>query len=151
MSSNSNLGYELNWDDEISQESEFEILPEGEYSFSISKMEKARYDGSEKMSACNVAVIYLKVTNEEGLSGNVIEKLYLNSKAEWKLSQFFISIGQKKKGEPFKPRWNEITGATGKLKLTVNKYTDKDGNSRENNRVDSFLPHEPKVYQAGTF
>jgi phage protein len=151
MSDNSNLGYELNWDDEISQESEFEILPEGEYSFSITKMEKARYDGSEKMAACNVAVIYLKVTNEEGLSGSVIEKLYLNSKAEWKLSQFFTSIGQKKKGEPLKPRWNEVTGATGKLKLTINKYTDKDGNSRENNRVDSFLPHEMKTYQAGAF
>ena len=41
MSDNSNLGYELNWDDEISQESEFEILPEGEYSFSITMMEKA--------------------------------------------------------------------------------------------------------------
>ena len=152
MATNSDLGHEMDWNDVISQEQEFELLPAGTYDFTVEKMERGRYAGSEKMAACNMANLSLSVTDPQtGASGMVFDTLYLSSKAEWRLSQFFLSIGQKKKGEPLRPNWNEVPGSTGKVEIEVNKYTDKNGNLRENNRVKKYLPYEPKKFTAGTF
>ena len=42
---------ELNWDDEISQESEFTLLEDGDYDFEVTKFERGRSNGSEKIPA----------------------------------------------------------------------------------------------------
>ena len=34
----------LDWDDEISQENEFVILPDGEYNFKVTGFERAEYE-----------------------------------------------------------------------------------------------------------
>lgn len=149
---NQNLEAALDWNSEISKESEFELLPEGEYDFEVESFERGRFDGSEKMSACPQANLTLIVKNAEtGKEGKVYDTLFLHSKAEWKLSQFFSAIGQKKKGEPLKMNWNEVPGAKGKLKLIVNKYTSKNGEQRENNRVSSYIMKEQKVFTPGQF
>ena len=133
--------YALDWDSEISKESEFELLPAGTYRFEVTGMERGRYAGSEKMQSCPMATLTLHVTNvADGTNGSVNDSLYLNSKAEWKLSQFFLSIGQKKKGEPLRMNWNLVPGATGELELTVNEYDKKDGTRGKNNRVAKYLP-----------
>lgn len=142
----------LDWNDTISAESEFELLPEGTYNFTVTAMERGRYDGSEKMSACPIANLTLAVSDPaSGKSGTVLESLYLNAKAEWRLSQFFTAIGQKKKGEPLAMNWNAVPGSTGRLELSINKYTDKNGNQKENNRVDKYLPAEGKTFVPGQF
>ncbi len=152
MPNNNDMGYELDWADEISQEQEFELLPAGTYEYTVEKMERGRYAGSEKMAACNKADITLTVRDPQtGTSGTVFDTLYLSSKAEWRLSQFFLSIGQKKKGEPLRPNWSEVPGSTGRVEIEVNKYTDKNGNQKENNCVKKYLPYEPKKFTAGTF
>ena len=142
----------LDWNSEITKESEFELLPEGEYPFLVESMERGRFPGSEKMSACPSANLTLVIKSPE--SGNdvrVFDTLYLHQKAEWRLSQFFISIGQKKKGEPLRMNWNMVPGAKGMLKLTVNKYIRKDGSQAENNRVSAYLPKEAKTFTPGKF
>ena len=40
---------ELDWDDEIERESDFVLLPEGDYDFTVTGFERARHEGSEKL------------------------------------------------------------------------------------------------------
>lgn len=37
---------ELGWDDEIVKESDFILLPEGDYNFKVAGFERARHEGS---------------------------------------------------------------------------------------------------------
>lgn len=141
----------LSWDDEITTESEFELLPAGDYDFYVDSIEKGRFSGSEKMSPCPQANLTIIVKKTDGKEAKVFDTLYLNTKAEWRLSQFFVAIGQKKKGEPFVMNWRQVPGAHGRLSLSVNEYTDKNGNKRQNNRVDRYLAPEQKSFTAGQF
>lgn len=146
------LGKELGWDDQIENEgTDYEPLPAGVYDFTVHSMDRARFAGSEKMAACNMANIDLLIKDVNGNERHVFDSLYLNTKAEWRLSQFFAAIGQKKKGEPLKPNWNAVPGSTGRVELSVNEYTAKTGEKRKNNRVSKFLEPEQKTYQAGKF
>ncbi len=149
---NEDKGRELGWNDPIENEgADFEPVPAGTYEFVVCSMDRARFQGSEKMAACNMANLDLVVKDKEGNERHVFDSLYLNSKAEWRLSQFFLCIGQKKKGEPLRPNWNEVIGSSGKVELIVNEYKDKSGNPRRNNRVDKYLPYEPKKFTPGSF
>ena len=139
----------LDWDSEITKDDEYELLPAGIYNFKVESMERARFNGSEKMSACNQANLTLILTGADGKQHKAFDSLFLHSKAEWRLSQFFTSIGQKKKGEPLKMNWNLVPGSTGKLELTVNKYKKKDGSDGENNKVGKYLPPEQKAWTPG--
>lgn len=113
-----NLDMAMGWDDEITQESEFILLDKGEYPFKVEKLEKEYFNGSEKMAACPMAVLHLNVDNQV----TVQTRLFLNKKTEWKLSQFFTSIGLKKKGEPLVMNWNAVYGTSGRLKLGHREY-----------------------------
>ena len=147
-------GKEFGWDDEIQNEgSDFEPLPDGEYDFEIRTMERGRFPGSEKMVACNKATLDFVVRDSEGKEHHVFDDLLLNSKMEWKLCQFFLCIGQRKKGEKLQPRWNEVVGATGRFRIYVNEYADKKtGKPRKNNKMDEYLPPEAvKQFKAGVF
>lgn len=139
----------LGWDDEISQESSFVLLPEGEYDFVVEKMERGQYQPSSQSKineASPQAELTLKIQSPEG-EATVIERLILHTVTEWKISEFFISIGQKQKGQPFRPNWGQVPGSRGRAKIEINKYT-KNGQERENNRVASFLePAEQPTQQ----
>lgn len=146
------MGRELDWNDTITKDDEFELLPAGTYDFTVESFERARFDGSDKMSPCPQANLTLVLRDPiSGKEGRVFDTLYLNAKAEWKLSQFFTGIGQKKKGEPLKMDWNQVPGASGRLELGVNNYTKKDGTSGQNNRVGKYLPKEQKKFVPGQF
>ena len=94
------LGQEIGWDDEIENEgADFEPLPEGTYEFEVRTMQRGRFPGSDKMCACNTAELTLVIVDNDGKEHQVFESLKLNSKMEWLLSQFFLCIGQKKKGK----------------------------------------------------
>ena len=147
------LGRELGWDDEVKEEGgDFEPLPAGTYDFTIASMERGRFPGSEKMVACNKASLDLIVKSAEGKERHVYEDLLLNSKLEWKLSQFFTCIGQKKPGEPLKPNWGIVPGATGKVELYIDEYKNKKTEKMMKiNRIDKWLPPEQKTFKAGDF
>lgn len=142
----------LDWGSTIVKDDEYIILPEGTYNFTVESIERGRFEGSEKLSACPQANLTLRVSNPiDGTEGKVFESLKLHSKMEWKLSQFFASIGQKKKGEPLVMNWNTVPGSTGTLELEINHYTKNDGSKGENNRVKKFLPKEQKSFVPGKF
>lgn len=130
---------ELQWDDVIEKDSsEFVLLPAGDYNFTVTKFERARFAGSDKMPACNQAKIELTVHSPE--HGNVViyHNLFLHSKTEGLLSNFFAGIGQKKIGEKLKMNWNAVVGSKGVLKLMLNEFTGKDGDKKTNNQVKTF-------------
>ena len=56
MSEYDSMPREFGWDDEIQRDdSPFQVLPEGDYNFTVKKFERARHSGSEKIPACNKA------------------------------------------------------------------------------------------------
>lgn len=83
MSDMTMMDREFGWEDEIQRDdSPRQILPEGDYQFTVTKFERARHAGSERVPPCNKAVLTLAVRNAGG-SGEVLENLFLHSKFEW--------------------------------------------------------------------
>lgn len=136
--------HELGWDDEIEKESEFIILPAGDYNFTVGKVERGRFNGSEKMPACYKATITLMIHSDQG-DVPITHNLFLHTKTEGLLSAFFIGIGQKKKGEKLRMNWSTVTGSKGRCKLEVRKFiSNKSGEELQSNEVKKF--YEPTGY-----
>ena len=129
----------FDWNDTIENDSSFTLLPEGNYPFTVKAFERGEFAGSDKMPPCKKAVLTLEVDGGALGTTEITENLFLHSRAEWKLCQFFTAIGHRKRGEQLHMDWNRVTGARGWVSLIVNKYKTKDGENRENNRVDKFL------------
>lgn len=132
----------LDWDAEISQdEPDYVILPEGNYRFTVVDIERGRHGGSPKLPPCNKATLTLHVHTKEG-DVRVRTNLFLHKKTEWKVSQFFRSIGKKGKGEKIKMDWPHAKGAVGWAHIGPSTYTAADGSERRGNEVKEFLPRE---------
>jgi hypothetical protein len=137
---------ELSWEDEIEKDGgDWVLLPEGEYDFTVNKFERGRFQGSAKMPPCNQAKLELIIHSLEHGDVTVFHNLFLHTKTEGLLSNFFVGIGQKKKGGKLRMNWNAVIGAKGRLKLEINKFTGNDGKERTNNQVKTFL--DPEDYQ----
>ncbi|MNO23012.1 hypothetical protein D3C76_128040 [compost metagenome] len=134
---------ELGWDDTIEKDGGggFVLLPAGDYNFTVAKFERSRFGGSEKMPACNQAKLELTVHSPEHGDVIVFHNLFLHTKTEGLLSNFFSAIGQKKKGEPLRMNWNAVVGAKGKCKLEIRNYK-SNGEDRSHNQVKSFYSYE---------
>ena len=134
---------ELDWEDEISRESDFILLPEGDYNFRVTGYERARHEGSEKLPPCKKAIVTLEIDSPEG-KVYIKHNLFLHTKCEGLLSAFFIGIGQKKHGEPLKMDFNNSIGATGRCKIGIRSWTNKNnGEPMQSNEVKKF--YEPKA------
>lgn len=139
-SSNSPTGKALDWDDEIEYtESNYITLPEGEYPFTVTGFERQNFDGGAKIPPCKMALVHLAIDGGSLGTAYADERLYLHTTMQWKLSEFFHSIGMLQKDGTVRMNWNAVPGASGWVKVTVNKYTNKDGQERTNNRVEHFL------------
>ena len=137
----------LGWDDEIRNDGEYSgeenvILPEGNYDFEVIKTEKAWFDGSAKIPACNMAKVYLRIDGGELGKALCVENIYLLERLEWKAAAFLRAIGLKKHGEPI--AWRQLTqcdGEKGRCKIYVDDYK-KDGETRQSNKVRNFYDKE---------
>lgn len=134
----------LDWDEEIINDgNEFTLLPEGDCSFTVKKFERGRHNGSDKLPACNKAILTLELTSDETGDTTTLEhNLFLHTKTEGMLSQFFASIGQKKKGEPLRMNWQSVPGSTGRCKVVIDEWTGKNGDPMKNNKIKKFYPAE---------
>ena len=137
---------EFGWDDEIQRDESFQVLPEGDYRFTVTRFERARHSGSEKIPACNKAVLTLSVSGPEA-SGEVQTSLFLHSKFEWKLCQFFTAIGQRRPGEAMRMNWGAVPGSSGMCRVGVRKWTGNDGKEREEKRHIEHAPFARQVAQ----
>ena len=98
----------LNWGEGFTaQEDEFVLLDEGVYNFTVTKMEKKVYSGNSTKipNGCPYAELNVQVQSQKGTT-NIRERLYLLKSMQWKLTQFFASIGQPVvTGQVFNPNW----------------------------------------------
>lgn len=127
---------ELNWDDTIKKDNQFILYPEGDYDFTVESFDRGRHPGSKGIPPCNKAILKIRI-NVSGKEVIITHNLFLHSTQEWKLSEFFTSIGQKKKGETLRMNWSTVPGSTGRLKLGTRVY---DGNTY--NDIKKFYPKE---------
>lgn len=136
---------EFGWNDEISSEgSDFTLLPEGDYDFTIFKFERARHPGSEKVPPCNMAKVTFTVWGKNN-KAEITENYFLCNKFEWKLSSLFLAIGQKKHGDPLKMNWNAVTGAKGKCHVYIDNYKKKDGSDGQSNKIKKLYAYDENI------
>lgn len=135
----------LGWDDEVEEGSPFVLLPEGNYPFTITGLEKGIYEKpanreSKIPANCPKATVTLEFITPTGEKSTLTENFYLYKKMQWKINQFFTSIGAPKNPEgKVKMNWGTVLGAKGAASLVVNDYTDRSGNPAQNNRIKDFL------------
>lgn len=138
---------EFGWDDEIQNDgSPFQVLPEGDYDFRVEKFERARQSATDKMPACNKAVLTLSVFNAEA-KGTLKTNLFLHSRYEWKLCQFFKAIGQRPHGEAMRMNWNAVPGASGTCRVETRPWKDRSGKEREGNEIAEFYDPQERPVQ----
>ena len=148
---NNNLNVSLEWDSTIENEgSAFVVLPDGIYPFVVTGFERSRHDGSAKLPPCNKAVLSFEVDGGAlGTATIMKHQLFLHSKTEGLLCEFFTAIGLRKHGERFTMNWDKVLGATGWCEVYTDEYIDKNGVPRKNNKIKRFVDPEdaPKPVQ----
>ena len=119
------------------------LLPEGFYPFRVERMERERYQGSQKMPQCPMAKLTLAVTGADGRDAAVQQRLYITRNQLWKVSRFMESVGRGRNGAgKVIVDWDGIEGAAGWVKLKVRSYTGRDGQERQTNDVEWFVKPE---------
>ena len=149
---------ELDWNDSISHDSTFELLPAGDYFFTVQSFERARHPGSEKLPPCNKAILRLEVSDGQH-TGTMTHNLFLHQRCEGMLCAFFTAIGQRQKGEELRMDWPKVPGSTGRCKIKVRAWQGKDGDERQSNDIQTFYPYDAQAmatkpragYKPGTF
>lgn len=140
-----NYERELNWDEEIAEEGgNYEPLPEGDYRFTVSKVERARSQGKGKLPPCNMAKVTIAIHGAEN-DREVTVNLVLHSSLEWKLSQFFLAVGMKRHGEPLRMNWTGAVGKTGSCHVSIREYKSSDGGQRFTNDISKFYAYDEVV------
>lgn len=132
------LDRELTWDDEIEKDGDFVLIPEGDYTFTVSGFERGRHDGSDKLPPCPKAIVKLRVELPDGNTQELTHNLFLHSKCEGLLSAFFVGIGQKKHGEKLRMNWNNIIGARGRCKIAIRTWKGKNNEDMQSNEIKKF-------------
>lgn len=136
----------LGWDDEIVDEKV--LLPDGDYRFEVLKVEKGRFEGSQKMCPCPKAIVTFRISAENGVQVLITENFMLHESMKWKIIELFKATGvmgeDEKKGSM--ALWNAVIGKTGCCAVEINEYTDRSGNDRENNRIKKYYkPSENRL------
>lgn len=150
MSEYVNEGYELDWNAEIENEgSEFIIADPGDYDFTVVGFERSRFQGSAKMPPCNQAklTIRLEIPSSDAIC-DIKHNLFLHSKTEWKLCEFFTAIGQRQSGQRVAMNWNAVVGSRGRCKVSKRTFKNKDGKDILTNDIDKFYP--PQTAASGS-
>ena len=134
----------MDWDDVLESDgAEFVVLPEGDYTFTITNFERGRFPGSAKIPACNKATISINIDNDIGVATARFD-LILYRTLEWKIASFFRCIGQKKHGEKVAMNWNGIIGARGRAHIKPRTYQ-KGSEDRQVNDVERFYDYDESV------
>ena len=135
---------ELSWDSSI-EEDGTGLLQPGEYNASVKWFERARHNGSEKIPPCDKAVVTL-VLDVNGMPCEMAVHLLLHKKLEWRLSEFFRAIGQKKPGQRVTMDWSRVIGSRLRVQVRNRTYKDRDGQEHTVNDIDRFLDYDPQYF-----
>lgn len=134
----------MEFDDVIESDGqEFVVLPEGDYTFTVTSIERGHFPGGQKIPSCNKVTVMLAIDNDQGIATARVD-LILYRTVEWKIASFFRCIGQKKYGEKMAMNWNNVIGTRGKAHFKPREY-EKDGQTRQVNDVTHFFDYDPSV------
>ena len=131
----------FSWEDTVQNDSTFEVLPEGDYDFTVKAFERAYHDGSAKLPPCNKAIMKIEVTDGERTS-TLDHNLFLHSKTEGMICAFFNDVGMRKHGQPFRMDFQGSVGKKGRCKVGIRKWTGNNGQTMESNQITRF--YEPE-------
>jgi hypothetical protein len=145
----SEIGKEIGWEDSVEKGQDFVLLPAGDYDFEVESFERGRYEGSDKVPACPRAFLKLRIDGPDGASTVISESLLLYDRMQWKLAEFFLSIGAEEVDGRVKMNWNIVPRATGRA--TIEVQPDRNDPNKKYNHVKKFLPKTKKEYKAGSF
>lgn len=139
----------FNWDSEISNDGNglsFIILPDGQYTFEVTKFEKSFYSGnSTKIPAnCPKADLEMTITTDDGIS-IIRDSIFLYDAFEWKLSSFFRCLGLKQHGQSVKMPWDKVLHAKGKASISSEEYTNRDGETKKKNIIKNYIDADKAV------
>lgn len=134
------LGQDLGWEGYVIDDGgNFELLDAGYYPFTVKKLERERFEGSAKMAACSRAKLTLEIVAGDH-TVDITDRLMLNTKMQWKISQFFEALGFTKDEEGrMAMHWNEVEEKQGWVKLKVRQYVNKNNEERQSNEVESYI------------
>ena len=138
----------IGWDDEIEKEGNgFTVLNEGDYAFEVVNFERGSFPGSPKIDPCNKAILTLRVSGELD-DVDVRYELIMSSVMEWKISEFFRGIGQKKPGQKIKPDWSKVVGSRGSCHIRPRTYMGKnDGLEHKTNDVTKIYDYNENSFK----
>ena len=151
MSNYEELGWEASFSNDFN-DSDFILLPEGDYDFTVDSFERARHEGSEWIPPFHKAILKLRIDAPEG-PAIITQNLYLCTKNSCRrdIYRFFESIGQVKDGEDLRPNWSagNLVGQTGRAHVI--QRPDKKDPSKIYNNIKNFYPKQPKKFTPGKF
>lgn len=87
-------------------EDQFPLLPEGEAFFTIKSVKKER-GNMGKFGECNIAVVEMQITTQDGQKGIIFVNLILVKDMIWRILQLATATGLRKHGDSGKvdPSW----------------------------------------------
>ena len=140
MSTGNNDEREFGWDDPIEKDgSDYTVAPDGDYDFEIVDNVRGRHspkpDG--KLPACNKATLKVRVVMADGELIDIKHQLFLHSRCEGMLCEFFTAIGQRRYGEKLKPNWHAVLGSRGRCRVGSKNWTYK-GRKVSGNEIKEF-------------
>ena len=139
----------FDWDSEIESDGkEYVTVQPGDYSFTVTKVERQNYSGNlssgGKIPACNMALVTGTIDVPKG-TATFRERLYLCKSFEWKLSGFFRCLGMKKHGEKLRMNFQAAVGKKGLAKFSVREY-----NGQNYNQIEQYYDYDPAKLEGFT-
>jgi len=119
----------------------YEPLPRGEYRFAVmlKPIIPVRSNGAKVkgawMADMMFAIFALDDVECEHQIGVGFDHLIRHSTTEWKVMQFFKSIGEREHDEVITPKWDEVPGAQGRAIFYPDTY-----NGKTSMKVEKYLP-----------
>jgi len=146
------MGNVLDLNGSIEQESQFVDVPEGDYDARIDHVESGMCQWANEYNGNPTRIVYVNLYLPNSQEAQLRENFVLNSDFEWKLSQLFLSTGQKKKGEPLPNlgrALNELAGQS--CKVRVKKTKGKGENAEKTYTNIEFLEKKQASWGGGGF
>lgn len=151
----SNENGAIGWDDEVSEDNAvktereaFIVLPNGTYPFTVNKLERKTYKGSDKLPPCNEVDIGLIIDGGKLGKAYVTKHFYMHTKTLGMIYDFLTAIGLHKKGEGAnRIPWNKVEQGLndlgGRAVITSRTYNGRDGEVTTND-IKSWITPEPE-------
>lgn len=109
------LGQALGWGDDLDVSAAVQKLAEGPATFEVAMVARSRFEGSEKICPCPMAVLTLRVRDKEGQVADIERNVILNSKMAWLIGDLMRSVGLLGEGSGTikSSMWDQLEGRKG--------------------------------------